>query len=108
MDAQAIAALVQIGVAGVMLYAFISDKLRTKAASDERQADAEDRLVELRALYEARIKVGDERLRDQKLLTAEWRALALGTERRLDQVGTVVATAVGAAVPSASSPEART
>lgn len=86
MDAQAIAALVQLGVAGVFLYAFLSDRLRTKASVDER-VDEHDELW--RRAYD-----------EMKAERDEWRRLALGTERRLDAALPTVATAIGAPVPS--------
>lgn len=101
MDPQTIAALVQLGVAGVFIYAFLTDKIRTKAAADERQADSDSRLAEVRALYDARIAEGDERYTEMREDRNHWRGLTLGTERRLDQVTPLVATAVGVPVPSA-------
>lgn len=100
MDPAAIAALVNIGVAGIGLYLFAQDKLRTKAATDEQQARSDDRLVEVRALYEVRITEGDERYDEMRTDRDEWKKLALGTERRLDAAVPAIAVAVGASVPS--------
>ena len=87
MDPQAVAALVQLGVAGVILWAFLTDRLRTTEQSDERVA-------EVSKLWEARFR----EMRDDR---NEWRRLALGTEKRLDAASSTVATALGAPVPSA-------
>lgn len=97
MDPGAIAALIQVGVAGVMLYLFVTGTLTTKKASDELVATVV-------RLYEARIKVGDDRLAEQKRSTTEWKGLALGTERRLDQVTPLVATALDRPVDSGAPP----
>ena len=100
LDPGAIAALVQLGVAGVVLYLFVTDRLRTKAATDEAAKVADARLAEMAALYEARIKAGDAVAADLRADRDNWRALALGTERRLDKALPAVAAAIGAPVPS--------
>lgn len=100
MEPQTFAALVQLGVAGVFLYAFLADKLRTKAAVDEAQRVSEARLAEQREMYEAR-------LREEREVRGQWRALALGSEQRLDRAVPVVAAAVGAPVPSEAPQAAR-
>lgn len=94
MDPQALAALVQLGVAGVFLYAFLTDRLRTRAQSDERQA-------ETTRLWEARTAESDRRHDELRADRDEWKQLALGTERRLDRALPTVATAIGAPLPSA-------
>lgn len=101
-DESAVGVLLQLGVAGVGLYLFATGKLLTKAQSDERVA-------EVARLYEARISEGDERYDEMRVDRNEWKALALGTERRLDAALPTVAAAVGAAVPSTepAPPEAR-
>jgi len=85
MDPNAIAALVNLGVAGIGLYLFVTDRLVTKKSCDERIA----------AVVEAK----NAQIATEKARGDDWKALALGTEKRLDQVVPVVATAVGAPVP---------
>lgn len=91
--------LIQLGVAGVFLWAFLTDKLRTKSAVDEM-------IARIRELYDARIAELLERLRQERADKNEWKRLALGTERRLDQVTPVLATAIAPAVPSDDTAEA--
>lgn len=100
MEPQAVAALVNLGVAGVGLYLFATGKLRPKSVDDEAQAQGDARLAEQRALYERALADRDLRITDERRRGDEWRALALGTERRLDQVAPVVAAAAGVPVPS--------
>lgn len=97
MDPQTVAALVQLGVAGIFLYAFLADKLRTKTQSDERQA-------ETTRLWEARSAEADRRSDELRADRDEWKQLALGTERRLDRALPTVATAIGAPLPSPEPP----
>lgn len=83
------AVLAQAGVAGVGLYLFATGRLVASVVVasltkvyDARQRDIVDRLNEVRKDRDA------------------WRALALGTEKRLDVATPTVATAIGAPVPS--------
>lgn len=100
MTPEAIAALLQLGLAGLGLYLFVAGILLSKTNVEaERKREGEDQ-AKLVALYEARIVEADERYEELRAERDQWRALALGTERRLDQVVPAVATAVGAAVPS--------
>lgn len=107
MDPQAIAALVNLGVAGVGLYLFATGKLRAKVVDDEARTDADERLAEQRVLYDARIAEFGARYLELRADRDSWKALAMGTERRLDVALPTVATALGAAVPSTErAPEA--
>lgn len=91
---------VQLGVAGTVLYLFLTDKLRTKGAFDEATKAAREGLARVTALYEARIRDGDARTAELRRDRDEWKKLALGTEARLDLALPPVAAALGAPVPS--------
>lgn len=87
------AILAQAGVAGVGLYLFATGKLLAKSVVD-------DIIAKLVALYELRIAELLARYNEMKADRDSWKALALGTERRLDVAAPTVATAIGAPVPS--------
>lgn len=86
-------ALVQLGVTGLVLYLFFTDKLKTKAASDEAVKQAEERRL-------TEVKLWEDRYGEMRTDRNEWRKLALGTEKRLDVAAPTVATAIGVPVPS--------
>lgn len=98
-DPQSVALFLQLGVAGLILYAFLTDKLRTKAQVDQERAQHDAHDLRVQALYEQAIKDRDQRLIEERRRGDEWKQLALGTERRLDRVTPVVAAAA-AGVPS--------
>lgn len=106
MSPEAIAALVNLGVAGIGLYLFVTGTLRSKSVDEERAKQDAERLAELRVMYDARVALGDARLAELRADRDQWRALALGTEQRLDRALPTVASAIG--VPLAQPPEAGT
>jgi len=103
MDAAAAGALINLGVSGIGLYLFATGKLLAKAVVDEL-------LAKIVALYEKALVERDKRIRELTADRDSWKALALGTEQRLDRVThdvlPTVAGAVGLPVPSGSPSEA--
>ena len=93
MTPETIAALLQLGLAGVGLYLFAIGFLRSRKVDDDEHKRQDEHLAKLEALWEALFTA----MRDDR---NAWRDLALGTERRLDRVVPTVAAAVGAPVPS--------
>lgn len=102
MDPQAISVLVNLGIGGVGLYLFANGTLLTKKVVDQIRVDFDKRLAQVVALYEARLKAGDQRYNEMKADRDEWKGLTLGSERRLTAAIPAVAAAVGVApgVPS--------
>lgn len=93
-------ALIQLGVAGVGLYLFVKGVLLAKPFVDQLLAAlAAGHAAEVLQL-EKRIAEGDERYSEMRTDRNAWKQLALQTEQRLDKATPVVATAIGAPVPS--------
>jgi hypothetical protein len=80
-DEQTAIGLVNLGIAGIGLYFFITGRIRSGAVVDAENARRDAHEAEIRAERD------------------EWKRLALGTERRLDSAVPVVAHAIGAPVP---------
>lgn len=76
------------GVAGVVVFLFVNGTLTTSKACDQR-------VSEISKQWEARFS-------DLRADRNEWKRLALGSERQLEKALPVVATAIGAPVPSAT------
>jgi hypothetical protein len=99
-DLNALIALLNVGVAGVILALFILGIIERTKAADERVAAVQKAADEQAKLYEKRIADGDARTVEMRNDRDQWRFLALGSERRLDRAIPTVATAIGAPVPS--------
>lgn len=83
MDPNAIAALVNLGVAGIGLYLFATGKLIAKTILDA-----------FVTIYESRHAALLERYVEMRTDRDEWKRLALASERRIVEATPIVGTAV--------------
>lgn len=91
---------VQLGVAGVVLYLFVTGRIVTAAAAKAHLADVGRQ-------YEARIRGGDTAIAELRRDRDAWKHLALDAEASLTAARVTVAAAVGAPIVSDEGPAPR-